>query len=239
MKLSVSDLSMKFDFQVVLDDVNFEFESNKIYGLLGRNGSGKTTFFNCLANDLKPQSMVAEITIDDEVKKLSEEDIGYVVSTADVPEFLTGREFLRFIIDMHEPRDSKEATEAAIDEYFDYLSILKDDRDKLMRDYSHGTKSKIQIIVNIITNPKVLFLDEPLTTLDVVMAERMKNLLREIKKDYIIIFSTHIMELALDLCDEIVLLHNGKLEGLDKSDLDNHELKDKIIELLSDEDEEL
>ncbi len=239
MKLNVSNLSMKFDFQVVLDDINFEFESNKIYGLLGRNGSGKTTFFNCLANDLKPQSMDASITIDDEVNKLSEEDIGYVLSTADVPEFLTGREFLRFIIDMHEPRDSKEETEKAIDDYFNYLSILKEDRDKLMRDYSHGTKSKIQIIVNIITNPKVLFLDEPLTTLDVVMAERMKNLLREIKKDYIIIFSTHIMELAIDLCDEIVLLHNGKLEGIDKSDLDNVELKDKILELLSDEDEEL
>lgn len=237
MQLAIKDLFMQFGDQVVLDNIEFEFSSNKIYALLGRNGSGKTTFFNCLADDLSPQSMDASLIVDEKVSKLSPDDIGYVVSTPMVPDFLTGREFLRFIIDMHAPKENSGETEAAINEYFDYLSISENDRDKLMKDYSHGTKSKIQIIVNIITNPKVLFLDEPLTTLDVVMAERMKNLLREIKHEYIIIFSTHIMELALDLCDEIVLLHDGKLEAIDRSEFEGVGLKDRIIELLSDEDE--
>ena len=63
-------------------------------------------------------------------------------------------------------------------------------------------------------------LDEPLTSLDVVVAEEMKQMLRSLKKDHITIFSTHIMDLALDLCDEIVLLNHGVLEKVDQSDLD-------------------
>ena len=78
-------------------------------------------------------------------------------------------------------------------------------------------------------------LDEPLTSFDVVVAEEMKNLLRDIKKDHIIIFSTHIMELALDLCDEIVLLNKGVLEYVDKSQKKGEPLKEKIIEALKGE----
>lgn len=237
MKLKISDLTVGFNDQLVLDDINIEFESNKIYALLGRNGAGKTTFFNALADDLTPYSLDAKLVIDDKNHKLTPDDIGYVVSTPNVPDFLTGREFLRFIMEMHNKDGNSIVMDKEIDDYFDYLSIAVSDRDKLMKDYSHGTKSKIQIIVNIITNPKVLFLDEPLTTLDVVMAEKIKNLLREIKKDYIIIFSTHIMELALDLCDEIVLLHDGKLEAIDRVEFEGAQLKNRILELLSDEDE--
>ena len=67
------------------------------------------------------------------------------------------------------------------------------------------------------------------------MQEEMKQMLREIKKDHIIIFSTHIMELALDLCDEIVILNKGVLEKIDKNNLDNDKFKDKIIEALKEE----
>ena len=96
-------------------------------------------------------------------------------------------------------------------------------------------KNKMQMLVNIIANPNVLLLDEPLTSFDVVVAEEMKQMLREIKKDHIIIFSTHIMELALDLCDEIVILNKGVLEEIDKNDIDNEHLKNKILEALKEE----
>ena len=104
-----------------------------------------------------------------------------------------------------------------------------------VKDYSHGMKNKMQMLVNIIMNPKVLLLDEPLTSFDVVVAEEMKNLLKSIKKDHIIIFSTHIMELALDLCDEIVLLNKGILEHVDKKTNKDESLKEKIIEALKEE----
>ena len=93
-------------------------------------------------------------------------------------------------------------------------------------------KNKMQMLVNIIMNPKVLLLDEPLTSFDVVVAEEMKTLLKNTKKDHIIIFSTHIMELALDLCDEIVLLNKGVLELIDKKSTKDESLKEKIIKAL-------
>ena len=83
--------------------------------------------------------------------------------------------------------------------------------------------------------PNILLLDEPLTSLDVVVAEEMKQLLRNLKIGRITIFSTHIMDLALDLCDEIVLLNRGELELVDKAHLDNQEFKEKIIAALREE----
>ena len=115
------------------------------------------------------------------------------------------------------------------------MKIDKDDRDKLLKDYSRGMKNKMQMLVNIIANPSILLFDEPLTSLDIVVQEEMKQMLKSIKKDHIIIFSTHIMELALDLCDEIVILNKGVLEKIDKNDLDNTKFKDKIIEALKEE----
>lgn len=96
------------------------------------------------------------------------------------------------------------------------MSIEPEDRDKLLKDYSHGMKNKMQMLINIIAQPNILLLDEPLTSLDVVVAEEMKQLLRSLKQDRITIFSTHIMDLALDLCDEIVLLNHGELEVVEK-----------------------
>ena len=77
-------------------------------------------------------------------------------------------------------------------------------------------------------------MDEPLTSLDVVVAEEMKQILRSLKQDRIIIVSTHIMDLALDLCDEIVLLNHGELEEVDKTDMDSQEFKEKILAALRD-----
>ena len=152
-----------------------------------------------------------------------------MLSTPTVPEFLTGREFLRFYMDINKERitDPK-----PLDDYFSYMSIAKEDRDRLLKDYSHGMKNKMQMLLNLISRPKILLLDEPLTSLDVVVAEEMKQLLRGMKEDCIIIFSTHIMDLALDLCDDIVLLNHGVLEAVDKSNLDSAEFKEKIIAAL-------
>ena len=158
-----------------------------------------------------------------------------MLSTPVVPEFLTGREFLKFFLDINEKSIREKKT---IDEYFDYISIDPEDRDKLMKDYSHGMKNKMQMLVNIIAKPNILLLDEPLTSLDVVVAEEMKQLLRSLKEGRITIFSTHIMDLALDLCDEIVLLNHGELERVDKADLDSHEFKEKIIAALREEEHE-
>lgn len=233
MELRINNLCKSFDRKVVLNGVEYVFEKGKIYGLLGRNGAGKTTFFNCLNDDLKPNA--GEMLLDGQ--PLSSDDIGYVLSTPVVPDFLTGREFLKFFTDINKKKisDIKDP-----DYYFDMVGIKAVDRDKLLRDYSHGMKAKLQIIINIIANTKVLLLDEPLTSLDVVAAEDMKNALREQKDDTIMIFSTHIMELALTLCDEIVLLKDCKFSKISLYDdngvkLPDEEIKDIVIDALREE----
>lgn len=229
MELKVEHLSKNFETKEVLKDINFTFEEGKIYGLLGRNGSGKTTFFNCLNKDIPFESGTFTL-IENESRPLELSDIGYVLSTPNVPEFLTAREFLKFFLDINKNQLKEEKS---IDEYFEFMHIEPEDRDKLLKDYSYGMKNKMQMLVNMIANPNVLLLDEPLTSLDVVVAEEMKQVLRSIKKNHIIIFSTHIMELALSLCDEIVLLNHGTLTKIDRSHLTDQELKDKILEALT------
>ena len=233
MKFIIEHLSKRFEKKEVLRDIDFTFEEGKIYGLLGRNGAGKTTLFNCLNRDLIADGGSFYLEENGIRRDVKAEDIGYVLSTPTVPEFLTGREFLKFFMDINEAsvKDPK-----PLDAYFDYMSIVPEDRDKLLKDYSHGMKNKMQMLINIIAQPNILLLDEPLTSLDVVVAEEMKQLLRSLKDGRITIFSTHIMDLALDLCDEIVLLSHGELEVVEKSNLDNHEFKEKIIAALREED---
>ena len=235
MKFVIEHLEKHFDKKVVLRDINFTFEEGKIYGLLGRNGAGKTTLFNCINRDIKADGGTFYLEEDGIRHEVKPENIGYVLSTPTVPEFLTGREFLKFFLDINS--DSVRSIKS-IDEYFDYMSIEPEDRDKLLKDYSHGMKNKMQMLINIIAQPNILLLDEPLTSLDVVVAEEMKQLLRSLKQDRITIFSTHIMDLALDLCDEIVLLNHGELEVVEKTDLDSREFKDKIIAALREEEHE-
>lgn len=231
MKLVIKNLKKSFEKKEVLKNVDFEFEKGKIYGLLGRNGAGKTTLFSCINEDLQIDN--GDFFLEDEkTRKIRPDDIGFVLSTPNVPEFLTAREFLKFFIEINRKRIKDMKT---IDEYFDFMKIEKEDRDKLLKDYSHGMKNKMQMLVNIIASPNILLLDEPLTSFDVIVAEEMKQMLKSIKKDHIIIFSTHIMELALDLCDEIVILNKGILEKIDKNDLDDTHFKDKIIEALKEE----
>ena len=172
------------------------------------------------------------LELDGTRREIVPEDMGYVLSTPTVPEFLTGREFLKFFLEINEKCVQ---SPKSIDEYFEYMKIAPEDRDKLLKDYSHGMKNKMQMLINIIAQPNILLLDEPLTSLDVVVAEEMKQLLRSLKQSRITIFSTHIMDLALDLCDEIVLLSHGELEKVEKSDLDSHAFKEKIIAALQED----
>lgn len=232
MELQIEHLKKSFEEKEVLKDITFTFQPGKIYGLLGRNGAGKTTLFNCLNQDISADAGRFFLRDKDSEQPLRMEDIGYVLSTSQVPEFLTAREFLKFFVEINV---ASIPNTMDLDAYFDLVNLEKEDRDRLLKDFSHGMKNKMQMLINIIASPKVLLLDEPLTSLDVVVAEEMKNILRDLKKDRILILSTHIMELAFDLCDEIVLLSHGKLEEMPEKESEA-ELKADILRILQEED---
>lgn len=231
MKLEVKELTKRYGKKLILNDISFTFEEGKIYGLIGRNGAGKTTFFNCLNHDIDIDSGAFQLIDEKLEKNLSEEDIGYVLSSPIVPEFLTGKEFLQFFLEINQDKIKSTKT---IDEYFDLVKLNKEDQNKLLKEYSHGMKNKIQMLINFIADSKVLLLDEPLTSLDIVVQDDMKKLFKTMKKNHIIIFSTHILELALDLCDEIIILNNQKMELIEKKNLNTKSYKDKIIKALKD-----
>ena len=116
MELVIEDLSKSFGEKQVLQNISFTFSSGKIYGLLGRNGAGKTTFFTCLNGDIKQDSGKLYLLSSNQKRPIQPDDIGYVLSTPTVPAFLTGREFLKFFLDINEANISNLKT---VDEYFE------------------------------------------------------------------------------------------------------------------------
>lgn len=234
MKLQLNEIKKAYGHKEVLKDCTFTFEKGKIYGLLGRNGAGKTTLFNCLTDEAQPDGGQALVFSDDgRQHPLDPSQIGYVFSTPVLPDFLTGYEFIQFYMDIN--RDTI-APGKTIDDYFDLVKIDPEDRHRLIKGYSHGMKNKVQMLCFIIARPPVILLDEPLTSFDVVVALEIKQLLRQIKQDHITIFSTHILQLATDLCDEIVVLSDGRLQQIDHEMLQSKDFEAQIIELLKDED---
>lgn len=231
MQLQVNNINKKFKDNIVLKDASYTFTNGKIYGLLGRNGAGKTTFFNILYKELNKDSGEIKFS-ENENGELTLDDIGMLFAETSLPEFLTAYEYIKFIIDIKDPADMKN-----IDNYFDYMNINERDRHKILKEYSSGMKSKIALLTIYIQKPKVILLDEPLTAVDVVSAAEIKKFFRSLKDDRIIIISTHMLDLAKDLCDEIVLLNNGKFESLENLEKDtNYEAR--IINALMEEKEE-
>ena len=232
MELILDNLKKSFGEKEVLKGVSQTFRQGSIYGLLGRNGAGKTTLFNCLSDEFPPDSGSVSLSEGGTLRPLTQGDVGYVLSTPVVPEFLTGYEFVKFFLEI---TGDPGRTGRTPDDWLALVGIDPEDRHRLMRGYSHGMKNKVQMLCFLIGRPPVILLDEPLTSFDVVAALEMKTLLREMKDDHIIIFSTHILQLAADLCDEIVILNHGQLERVDPALIHTPEFEARIIDLLRDE----
>lgn len=232
MKLILEHIKKSYEDKEVLQDCTFTFEKGKIYGLLGRNGSGKTTLFNCIARETKSEGR-ALIDEGSQIRELNEMDIGYAYSLPILPEFMTGYEYIQFYMEINQERLEKRVN---IDDYFDLMRIEEEDRHRLIKGYSHGMKNKLQMLSFIISHPDVILLDEPLTSFDVVVASEMKQLLLSMKRNHILLFSTHVLQLATDLCDEIILLHQGELKLLDHELLNSPDFEEQVVAMLKEDD---
>ena len=233
MKLSIEKINKSFGNQIVLSEASYVLEKGKIYGLLGRNGAGKTTLFNCLTGNVKPDSGSATMETDDKAPhQVNYDDIGYVFAQPHLPEFMTGQEYIKYFISVNK---NKMKNEVNLDEAFALIDFTVDDRQKLIKEYSYGMQNKLQILAFLLLQPPVIFLDEPLTSFDIVAAAQIKNLIKSLKQDHIIIFSTHILELAQELCDEIVILHKGKLSKLDPEKMHDKDFEENIVKILTED----
>jgi ABC-2 type transport system ATP-binding protein len=233
MKLNVANLQKSFGRHAVLKGASYTFEKGKIYGLLGRNGSGKTTMFHCLSGGLPFESGKVTIESDGQMPRQAKyDDIGFVFTEPRLPEFMTGYEFIKYFIEINRDKIKREID---INREFAFIDFQAADCHKLIKHYSHGMQNKLQFLAFLILRPPVILLDEPLTSFDVVAALQFKNMLKSLKENHIIIFSTHILPLAQDLCDEIIVLHNGKLSALDFGRLHDKNFENQIIKMLTEE----
>lgn len=230
MKLIINSLSKTFGKKEVLKDASYTFNQGEVYALLGRNGAGKTTLFKLINESLDKDS--GEVLLEEDGKRnpIDFKDVFFMVSEPELPKFLTGREFISFFIEANRENIKNLKN---IDEYLEIVELDKDDSNRLIQDYSTGMKNKLQMLMFLILKPKVILMDEPLTSLDVVIQLQMKRIIRDIHKDHIIIFSTHILQLAKDICDKIVLLHRKSLHPVDSLIKDDPDFEDTIINLLS------
>lgn len=230
MRLIIDNLSKSFAKKEVLTKASYSFGQGEVYALLGRNGSGKTTLFKLIAGVLDKDS--GRVLLEDESgpRPLDFRDVFFMVSEPELPKFLTGREFLSFFIEANQEAIGEVKP---IDHYLSLVDLGVDDSNRLIQDYSTGMKNKLQMLMFLILRPKVILMDEPLTSLDVVIQLEMKKIIRQIHKDHIIIFSTHILQLAKDICDKIVLLHDKSLNPVDSLIKDDPAFEDTIINLLS------
>ncbi|MFT8410841.1 MAG: ABC transporter ATP-binding protein [Schleiferilactobacillus perolens] len=237
-QLQISQLDKAFDKQVIFNQASYTFDQGKIYGLLGRNGSGKSTLFNMIARNIPLNH--GEIRIDaDDGRGLQSSypdiDVGMVYTQPHLPAFMTGAEFVKFFVEINSRRLAAIHTSQNPRDFLDMAGLSEADGNKLLRDYSEGMRNKLQMVVSLMLKPPVLLLDEPLTTVDVVAAHEMQQMIVQMKTDSVVVFSTHIMQLAQDICDAVVLLHNHGLEELTGLDIHSQAFEDEVIARLTDE----
>lgn len=194
-----------------VDNLNLEIQEGKVIGLIGHNGAGKTTTIKMLVGIYEPSA--GEILINGEsiiknpldVKK----QIGFVPDNGLLNDNFTGNEHLNFIADVYGV--SKENRLERIKDLSEKFEMDKFLNNKI-KSYSKGMKQKLVVIASLIHNPKVWILDEPLNGLDPQSAYLLKNFIREYaKQGNTVIFSTHVLEVAEKLCDELIILKKSKL----------------------------
>jgi len=241
--LELRGVSKRYEDIVAVDHVDLDVEHGEILGLLGPNGSGKTTTLKMILGLVKPDSgsvNVLGIKAEDDpiaVKK----QVGYVSESPRLYEFLTGLEYLDFIGDVYGVAVSEKKTR--IEEYLDALELGGREGD-MISSYSQGMKQKIALISAFLHKPKLLLLDEPLSGLDPRSARIVKDLLRKLTSQGVTtIMSTHILEIAQAMCDRIAIMYEGRLLALgnmkelrQKARLPGSDLEDIFLKLTGTED---
>lgn len=213
--IEAKKLSKKFGKLMAVNGISFVVEKNEIFGVLGPNGSGKTTTQRMLATVLTPSSGSIKYhgkKIDSENVSDIRRQIGYVPQGECLYGDLTVEENLRFFATPY--RLGKDFTNRKVVELLDLLG-LEQRKNDLIKHLSGGLNKRASIAAALIHEPKILFLDEVTMGLDPNSRYHIWDLIRKLKETTTIIITTHYMDEAEDLCDRIALLNRGKILHLD------------------------
>ncbi|HIQ94169.1 TPA: ABC transporter ATP-binding protein [Candidatus Ventrenecus stercoripullorum] len=205
MKIEIKNLSKELDKNEILTDINLTMESGKIYGLVGRNGSGKSVLLKCICGFLPPTK--GKILVDKEdifEKGKFPDSIAEMIEHPKYLPDLSAYDNLELIASI-----KKIATEKDIENALEIVNL--ENNKKQFKKFSLGMKQKLGIAQVIMENPKIMIFDEPFNGIEDSTAEKIREYLKKNKKNKIIIIATHIKEDIESLCDEIIEIKNGTI----------------------------
>ena len=212
--IKLEGLTKDFGAKRAVDSLTFEVRPGELFGFLGPNGAGKTTTLRMLATLLTPTSGSAVIAGHDlktdamAVKRAT----GYLAEQPYLYPKLSGREFIELVGSLYgvPPQDVENRRER-----FVKLLGLEKDQDLLAEGYSQGMKQKLGLIALLVHEPQVLLLDEPTNGLDPRAARTVKDLLTAMcARGRTVLMSTHILEVAQQMCDRVGIIYEGRLVAL-------------------------
>ena len=221
--LEIKNLTKKFGNNVAVNDISFTVQKGKIFGVVGRNGAGKSTTFRMILNIIKPTK--GKILYENkEITPQVLDKVGYLPEEGSLIPNYTVLELCEYygalkLMDETSIRMNlvKWLEEFHIEEYLN----------KKVKDLSKGNRQKIQFIISVLHNPELLILDEPFSGLDPVSTAELKNAILKFKdQNKTIIFSSHIMEQVEAMCEEFLMIEKGNvvIKGNLKEVLENYEL---------------
>ena len=212
--ISINNLKKFYGDVKAVNGISFDVKKGEVFGLLGPNGAGKTTTIKLLLGLLEAnEGELRVLGMDPNTEEVQiKSRVGYVSEEPLIFKSLTPKDLFNFIASIRR-LDEEETTNRA-EEYMESLGAM-DYYQQLIATLSHGNKQKIQIIAAILHDPDLLILDEPLAGLDAKSVKVVKEILDiHTEKGGSVLFSTHIMEVAQDLCTRIGIINKGRIVGI-------------------------
>lgn len=222
--IKISNLTKKYSETVIFSNLNYTFENTCIYGLVGRNGAGKTTFLNILSNYDKNYTGV--ISIDG--KKMNKVDylempVAYAMDQPSFFNELTIYENLLLIASSRKIK--KQEAFNKIERILDGLGLKKYENYS-PSELSKGTMQRLNNACAMIQEEKITLFDEPFSGLDPVQMKLLESIIVEFhrEKKGIYIISSHDIECLQNVCDKCLLLHNGQIREINIEEVDREEI---------------
>ena len=219
MFIEAQNLSKTYGKQTAVQDLNFRLEEGQIVGFLGPNGAGKSTTLKMLLGLIQPSSGSVQIDGKDPQDQAVElkKQIGYLAENNPLYPEMYVREFLEFIANIHQVENPA----VRIQEVIEWVGLQKEAHKKI-QELSKGYQQRVGIALAILNDPKILILDEPTSGLDPNQRDEIRDLIKSLQKNRIILFSSHLLSEVEAICDRVLLIHQGKLV----SDSPMREIKD-------------
>ena len=204
--IQVNGLVKDYGDRRALDSISFDAKQGEIVGFLGPNGAGKTTTMRILSGYMPPTEGEAIVAGYDVVEESLEvrKRVGYLPETVPLYEDMTALEYLKFMGDLRHLPNAEERAYETLE-----MVNLEDRAESFVGTFSKGMRQRVGLAQALLHRPEVIILDEPTIGLDPAQVVEIRNVIREIGKDRTVLFSTHILSEAQQICDRVLIINKG------------------------------